>query len=159
MYIVLSLFLVFVAFVLSVAFLVFFFGMVSGAEYFNEKNRAWVFMGISLPLISKYVSNFLLLISFWICADNDLIGINAQSSLPNVIVLRTTIVLIVSGLLVIVCWMMFKQNWGVVPYDYYEFEMKEKLTKDRIHEIFTSSEKPPEQNQLMVENDQEANKN
>lgn len=108
MYIVFSLLLVFVAFLLSVAFLVFFFGMVFGADYFNEKSRAWVFMGISLPLIAKFVSNFMLLISFWVCADNDLLGINPQSNPPHRIVVRTAYMLIISGLLVILSWMSFR---------------------------------------------------
>lgn len=149
-YIILSITMMFIALIATLGIFVAFFGMVGGVKYFTNKNRGWVYMGISYPLISKIVGNFFLLMSFWICADMDMLGINPEAEMPHVVVERTGYALIFLSFPTLIIWYLFKQNWGVIPFDYYEIGMKEKVSKEIITDKIDKDKNDLEEEQKLV---------
>lgn len=138
----LSLALLIVAALGSIAFVLGFLGSLIGLEFVTKNGRGFVVMGITLPLISKIIVNFLLLISFWFLVTEDLIGIHPDSELPSPIVRRTAIIMIVFNCLTLLTWFVFQNFFGVVPYDYYDYCVKDDLTKKSINWRFTREQEP-----------------
>ena len=116
----------------AVVFLVSLIGSILGINLVIKNGRGFTLMGLTFPLIAKFVTNYLLLLSFWYLAANDLIGINPDSELPGPLVRRTAAVVIILNFVVLLVWFLFKNFLGVIPYDYYDYSVKDDLTKHAI---------------------------
>ena len=110
-------------------------------------------MGLIFPVVTKIVSNFLLLMCFWIAADDDLIGVNPIANLPDKIVLRTAYVLIFTSLITIIVWYLFKNSWGVIPFDFFE-KMNEDLTSKLILPRFKNDKEQKDEKLNLVQDEQ-----
>ena len=137
-WIVLSLSCMIIACLCALAFVLCFVGTLFGIQFLMKNGRGFIVMGLTFPLITKIVCNFLLLMSFWYLAANNLIGINSDAELPNGFVRRTAIVVIVLNSCLLLNWFMFSNFFGIVPYDYYDYSVKDDLTKHQINWRFTS---------------------
>lgn len=156
-WIVLSLFLMLFAAIGAILFVVSFICILLSIEMFVKHGRGFIFMGLSLPIVSKIVGNFLLLGSFWLLADYGLVGINPDAELPPHLVRRTAIVLIVLSALTLLDWFLFRNFFGVVPYDYYDYQIKENLTKKAINWRFTSiktDKKEENEEEILIDNEE-----
>lgn len=83
--------------------------------------------------------------SFWLCVERDLVGLNPDADLPDELVFRTAYVFIILNMGIIVIWFLFKQLMGVAPYDFYELGLKENIAKDKIYWRFKSEENKKEE--------------
>ena len=70
-YVIISCLMLLVAGVLAIAMLVFLLLGALQFEFASKNRRQWVFTGLVLPIITKAIADFLLLIGFWLMLTND----------------------------------------------------------------------------------------
>lgn len=64
-------------------------------DFATNNQKHYFLIGIGTVLCMKFISNFLIFIGFWSLAEEDLIGVNPDSNIPDRYLYRAGIVLIV----------------------------------------------------------------